>query len=140
MTCHYPDLGSASDWLNQISYATQPIRSTTQIWVKTRHQYGISSLTSQTSFAGKPVVALPNVGCFLRLVIRRPRCISMPQRVCTPNCNKVVIEKKQKAKSQIGVNSCIYHCLQHSQHKRLQVNINHVIMREIICISFLLSF
>ena len=33
MTCHYPDLGSASDWLNQISHTALSIRSTTQIWV-----------------------------------------------------------------------------------------------------------
>ena len=33
MTRHYPDLGSTSDWLNQISHAARPIRSTTQIWV-----------------------------------------------------------------------------------------------------------
>ena len=52
----HPDLGSlgrqcsASDWLNQISHAARPIRSTTQIWVVTRHQYGISTLVSQTSF------------------------------------------------------------------------------------------
>ena len=50
MTRHYPDLGSASDWLNQISHAARPIRSTTQIWVVTRHQYGISALVPQTSF------------------------------------------------------------------------------------------
>ena len=30
----------------------QPIRSTTQIWVVTRHQYGISAVISQTSFPG----------------------------------------------------------------------------------------
>ena len=53
MTRHYPDLGNASDWLNQISHAARPIRSTTQIWVVTRHQYGISALVSQTSFGGK---------------------------------------------------------------------------------------
>ena len=53
MTRHYPDLGSASDWLNQISHAARPIRSTTQIWVVTRHQYGISALVSQTSFRGE---------------------------------------------------------------------------------------
>ena len=41
MTRHYPDLGSASDWLNQISHAARPIRSTTQIWVATLHQYWI---------------------------------------------------------------------------------------------------
>ena len=52
MTRHYPDLDSASDWLNQISHAARPIRSTTQIWVVTRHQYGISPLVSQTSFRG----------------------------------------------------------------------------------------
>ena len=52
MTRHYPDLGSASDWLNRISQAARPIRSTTQIWAVTRHQYGISALVSQTSFCG----------------------------------------------------------------------------------------
>ena len=62
ITCHmkkhnflafFPDLGSASDWLKQISQAARPIRNTTQIWVVTRHQYGISALVSQTSFGGK---------------------------------------------------------------------------------------
>ena len=33
MMCRYPDLGSASDWLNQISHVARTIRSTTQIWV-----------------------------------------------------------------------------------------------------------
>ena len=56
MTRHYPDLGSASDWLNQISHAARPIRSTTQIWVVTGLtglQYGISALVSWTSFGGE---------------------------------------------------------------------------------------
>ena len=53
MTGHYPHLGSASDLLNQISHAVRPIRRTTQIWVVTRHQYGISALVSQTSFGGE---------------------------------------------------------------------------------------
>ena len=53
MTRHYPDLGSASDWLKQISLAAPPIRSTTKIWVVTRHQYGISVLVSQTSLRGE---------------------------------------------------------------------------------------
>ena len=47
---HYPVLGSAADWLNQISHVAQPIRSTTQIWVVMRHQYGICAFVSQTSF------------------------------------------------------------------------------------------
>ena len=53
MTRHYPDLGSASDWMKQISHAVRPIRGTTQIWVDTSHQYGISALVSQTSFRGE---------------------------------------------------------------------------------------
>ena len=44
---------SASDWLNQISLAARPIRSTSQIRVATRHHYGISVLVSQTSFSGE---------------------------------------------------------------------------------------
>ena len=55
MTRHYSDLASASDWLKQISQAARPIRSTTQISVATRHQYGISALVSQTSFRGETV-------------------------------------------------------------------------------------
>ena len=50
MTCHYPDLGSASDWLKRNSLAFQPIRSTTLIWVVTRHQYGVSALVALMSF------------------------------------------------------------------------------------------
>ena len=38
MTCHYSDLGSASDWLQENSLAAQPIRSTTKIWVVT-HEF-----------------------------------------------------------------------------------------------------
>ena len=50
MTRHYPDLGSASHWSCHMGNLIQPIRSTTQIWVVTRHQYGISALVPQTSF------------------------------------------------------------------------------------------
>ena len=54
MTLYYPDLCGASDWLKQLLHATRPIRSTTtQIWVVTRHQYGISALLSQSSFGGE---------------------------------------------------------------------------------------
>ena len=53
MTRHYTDLGSASDWSCPMGNLIQPIRSTTQICVVTRHQYGISALVSQTSFGGK---------------------------------------------------------------------------------------
>ena len=47
----YPVLGTFlvfSDW--SYCMGNQAIRSTTQIWVVTRHQYGISALFSQMSF------------------------------------------------------------------------------------------
>ena len=50
MTCHYPVLGNASDWSCCEGNLLQPIRSITQIWVVTGHQYGIPALVSQTSF------------------------------------------------------------------------------------------
>ena len=53
MTCHYPDLGSASDWSCRVGNLLQPIKSATQNWVVTLHQYGISALVSQSSFRGE---------------------------------------------------------------------------------------
>ena len=50
MTRHYPDLSSASDWLCREGIFFQPIRSTTKMWVVTRHQYGISALVTWMSF------------------------------------------------------------------------------------------
>ena len=41
MTCHYPNVGTAFDWLKQISLAARQIRSTTHIWVATRHHYRV---------------------------------------------------------------------------------------------------
>ena len=71
ITRHYPDLGSASDWLNQISQAARQIRRTNQIWVVMHHQYGISALVSQTSFGGKcsGSIATVYVSCFLGLKV-----------------------------------------------------------------------
>ena len=53
MTCHYQDLDSASGWSWRVGNLIQPIKSTTQIWIVTRHQYRISALVSQTSFGGE---------------------------------------------------------------------------------------
>ena len=53
ITCHFPDLVSASAWLKQIFHATRPIRSITHIWVMTRHRYGFFALHSYTSFRRK---------------------------------------------------------------------------------------
>ena len=49
ITRYYPDLGSVSDWSWRERNLPQPMRSTTQIWVVMRPQYGISALVSQTS-------------------------------------------------------------------------------------------
>ena len=49
----YPDLGSASNWLKQISHASQPVRGTTQIWE-----------ASCISMEFLHMVASQNVGCF----------------------------------------------------------------------------
>ena len=68
MTSHYPDLGSASDWLKQISLAARPIRSTTQIWLVTRHQYGISALVPETSFRRETSSGVAKCRRFLRLL------------------------------------------------------------------------
>ena len=40
---------NAPDWLKQISLP-RPIKSTIQMWVVTRHQYGISAHVPQTLF------------------------------------------------------------------------------------------
>ena len=52
--CHYPDLDCSSNWLNhEISHVAQPIKSTTQIWVVTHYQHGISALILRKSFCGQ---------------------------------------------------------------------------------------
>ena len=82
MTRHYRDMGSFSDWSCRVGNLIQPIRSTTRIWVVTRHQYGISALVSHTSFGGKPVVASPNVCCFLGYLISRSlKVLSESQKI-----------------------------------------------------------
>ena len=45
--------GYTSDWLKQISLVVRPIRDTTQTWLVTRHQSGISALVPWTSFRGE---------------------------------------------------------------------------------------
>ena len=53
ITCHFPDLVSASAWLKQVFHAARPIRRSTQIWVMTRRRYGFFALHSYTSFRRK---------------------------------------------------------------------------------------
>ena len=63
MTRHSPDLGSASDWLNQISHAAQPIRNQ-------KHYSDLGSdVTSVWNFCAcfSDVISRGKVCCFLRL-------------------------------------------------------------------------
>ena len=78
MTRHHPDLGGASDWLNQISQAARPIRSTTQIWVMTHHQYGISAFVSQTSFGGETSGSVVKCRLFSQAIENSKRISSHP--------------------------------------------------------------
>lgn len=48
MMHHNPDLQCASDWSRRVETLLLPIRTTTEIWEGTRHQYGIAGLVSQT--------------------------------------------------------------------------------------------
>ena len=61
------DLGSASDWLKQISLMARPMRSITlftQVCQVTRYQYGTSALVSETSFRGETVCSVPKSQLF----------------------------------------------------------------------------
>ena len=64
----YPDMGSACRLENLL----QPFKSTTQIWVVTCHQYGISALVSQTSFRGETSGGVAKCRLFLRLAYSQP--------------------------------------------------------------------
>ena len=50
----------------------QPFKSTTQIWVVTCHQYGISALVSQMSFRGETSGGVAKCRLFLRLAYSQP--------------------------------------------------------------------
>ena len=57
MMCHYPDLGSDSDWSCCKGNLLQPIRSTTQIRVVINHQYESLHSFLTCHFTGTPTVA-----------------------------------------------------------------------------------
>ena len=65
MKYHYTDPSSGLDWLKQISLVARPIRSTTQIFVVTRHEYGgISRRSSDViSWGNQWWMASRNFGC-----------------------------------------------------------------------------
>ena len=72
---------TASDWLDQISHAARPIRSTTQIWVMTRHQCGISALISQTSFGGETSGSVAKSGLFSQAKTLLKDVVDLPRNL-----------------------------------------------------------
>ena len=72
-------LPSSSNWLKQISFAAQPIRSTSQILVVTRRQCRISALLSH--FRGKPVVASKKCQLFSQQLFVERSVVLMMQRM-----------------------------------------------------------
>ena len=69
ITRYYLDLGSVSDWSWRVRNLPQPIRSTTQTWLVTHHQYGFSALVSQGSIHEETSGGVArNVTCFVKLV------------------------------------------------------------------------
>ena len=76
---HYPDLGSASDWVCSKGIFFQPIGSTTKIWLV--HFICMEFLRSilRRRFARAKVATLQNGGCFLRLLIMRLVLWKLPE-------------------------------------------------------------
>ena len=83
MTRHYPNLDSASDWSCRVGNLIQPIRSTTQIWVVTRHQYGISALVSRMSFGGETSGSVAKCWLFSQAILA-----AVQQKDSTPESEK----------------------------------------------------
>ena len=94
LTCQYPDLGSAPDWL-QICFNQSEALPRFGLWRVISMEFLGSFL--RCNFAWKPVVALQNDGCFLRLMFRGdlskfhhsplncrwpPVCIHVPSTAC----------------------------------------------------------
>ena len=66
MKGHNLGLGRASDWLK--INLLHLIRSNSQIWVVTRHHYGISAVFPQMSFHGETNGDI-GIGCLLKLIL-----------------------------------------------------------------------
>ena len=91
MTCHYPDLGSASGWLKQIFYTAWPIRSTTQIWVGHVISMEFLHFFLRQHFARKPVEMLWKFSCFLRVRCNQFTSQLRVVRGMTPKTSKMVM-------------------------------------------------
>ena len=59
MTQHYPDLGSVSNWMKQIFNQSKNYPDLGRDSMKFLYS------VLRRDFAGKPVVALQNVGCYI---------------------------------------------------------------------------
>ena len=65
MTCHNPDLGTASDWMKQIFNQSEAVYRSGYC-----HQYGISALICQASFREETTGGVAKCGLFSQAAIR----------------------------------------------------------------------
>ena len=75
ITHYYLDLGSVSDRSRRVGNLLQPIRSTTQTWLVTHHQYGFSALVSQTSIREKTSGGVAKCRLFREASLMLFKCI-----------------------------------------------------------------
>ena len=77
MTRHYPELGSASDWLRQIFRQSH---AKTQTWLVSHHQYGISALIFQAPFYGDTSGGVTKCRIFSQVIILvLPKFLVLPK-------------------------------------------------------------
>ena len=93
MVCHYPDLGSASDWLCHMGKQKFGSTSQKQIWVVAHHQCGISVTVPQMSFHEETWRGSGNLCCFwflsLRILLNADQCFLRCDLPCRRvNCYK----------------------------------------------------
>ena len=119
--CVTTQWGSALDWLKQISQVAQPIRSSTRIWVVTRHQYGISALVSQTSFHGEIVGGIAKCHLFSLTTIPDKNT----RLIVNVSQETAVINRKSKNNLPESVFS---HNYQPLRQKRHQIVVNNLIL------------
>ena len=119
--CVTTQWGSALDWLKQISQVAQPIRSSTRIWVVTRHQYGISALVSQTSFCGEIIGGIAKCHLFSLTTIPDKNT----RLIVNVSQETAVINRKSKNNLPESVFS---HNYQPLRQKRHQIVVNNPIL------------
>ena len=126
------DLGSASDWSCRVENLIQPIASTIQIWVVTRHQYGISALASQTSFGGETNDSVAKCWLFSQASMVSVKTESRNRRASFPKSSKRIhIESATEYYFKV----CTYPLLCSKSHKWKTMSITRGVICENTCKS-----